>query len=129
MAATEILVLSGPDQGRVLAIEALPCVIGQSPSSHAVLKGPGVWDRHAEVSLGQDGRFRIRVLGDATGARSDVRETEWALKNGESFSLGGVHLRFGLASGVQRSPKPTEFMAWAALLAVVILQGWLLFRA
>jgi hypothetical protein len=129
MAATEILVLSGPDQGRVLAIEALPCVIGRCPSSHAVLNGPGVWDRHAEISLGQDGRFRIHMLGDATGARSEVRETEWALKNGESFSLGGVRLRFALASGVQRSPKPMEFTAWAALLAVVILQGWLLLRA
>ncbi|MEI6341264.1 MAG: FHA domain-containing protein [Verrucomicrobiota bacterium] len=129
MAAAEINVLSGPDQGRVLAIEPLPCVIGRSPSSHVVLNGPGVWDQHAEVSLGQDGRLRIHMLGDATGARSEVRESAWALKTGESFSLGGVHLRFGLASGVQRSPKPMEFMAWAALLAVAIFQGWLLFRA
>jgi len=125
----ELHVQSGPDQGKVLRLDVLPGVIGRGPSSHAVLQGPGVWDRHAEITLGQDGRFHVRMLGDATGSRAAGHEGSWLLRNGEPFHLGGVRLCFGLGPGRQRPQRPSEILAWVVLALVVTVEAWLAFRS
>ncbi len=124
----ELLVQSGPDQGKVLRIDVLPGIVGRGSSSQAVLQGPGVWDRHAEITLGEDGRFHIRMLGDATGYRASVHEASWMLRNGEPFHLGGVRLCPGLAPGRQRPQRPAEILAWLVFAVVLVVETWLALR-
>lgn len=124
----ELQVQSGPDQGKILKIVSVPCVIGRAPSNPVVVQGPGVWDRHAEVTLSQDGRCQIRMLGDATGSRASAHEASWGLRVGESFHLGGVRLCLGLAPGRQRPQRPAEIIAWVAFAVVVAVEAWLALR-
>ena len=125
----ELHVQSGPDQGKVLRVASSPAVIGRNPANAAVLEGPGIWDRHAEVSLSEDGRFHIRMLGDATGSRASRHEASWMLRNGEPFHLGGVRLCFGLGPGRQRPQRPSEILAWVVLALVLTVEAWLALRS
>lgn len=124
----ELLIQSGPDQGKLLKASSIPCVIGRSAANAVVLQGPGVWDHHAEITLGQDGRFHIRMLGDATGYRTSGHEASWMLRNGEPFHLGGVRLCLGLSPGRQRPQRPAEILAWLVFAFVLIVEAWLALR-
>ena len=118
-------VQSGPDSGKVLRSSSLPFTVGRSPANGACLQGPGVWDRHAEVTRGEDGRCHLRVLGEASATRDGETSQAWGLRNGESFLLGGVRLRFVVASAPQRSLRAWEWAGWFGVAFVVAVEAWL----
>lgn len=125
----EFFVQSGPDEGKVLRVGSPPATLGRSSANSLALNGPGVWDRHAEIGVGPDRRFQIQMLGDANGTRGDVPCRSWSLRNGESFQLGGVRVRFSIASVPQRSLSVVEAMGWLGLGLLLVLEAWLAARS
>lgn len=123
----ELHIQSGPDAGKILRPPSLPFTVGRAPANGVCLSGPGIWDRHAEVTRGQDGRCHLRVLGEALATHSDKPCEEWGLRNGESFMLGGVRLCFVVGSVPQRSLKAWEWAGWLGVAVVVAVEGWLAF--
>ena len=120
----EFVVLSGPDQGKNHRPTTLPFCIGRASGNGMQLHGPGVWDRHAEVSIAA-GRCKIRIMGEASGSSDGVPRAEWTLRNGECLMLGGVGLRFGIASAPRLSSRPWEWMAWTCIVATLLAEAWL----
>lgn len=120
----EFVVQSGPQQGQVVRAGSFPFCMGRSRDAHVRIEGPGIWDRHAEVSI-QDGRCFLQVVGDATASCDGVASSGWSLRNGESFLLGGVRLRFLVSAAAQRSLKPLEWMGWIALGLVLLVEAWI----
>lgn len=120
----EFVIESGPDNGKVLTCPRLPCAVGRSRTVDVRLEGPGIWERHAEVTT-EDGRCFLRVVGHATACRDGVACHGWSLRNGESFMLGGVRLRFAISAAPHGSLRPLEWAAWTAVGWVVVVEAWL----
>jgi DNA-binding NtrC family response regulator len=61
-----LTVVEGLDQGRTVAVEGRPVVIGKDPACDLVLRDPSVSRRHAVISAGADG-FQLEDLGSTNG--------------------------------------------------------------
>lgn len=100
--------------------------IGRDPSNGWVLSSPGVWGRHAEIRLGQDGRLTIRSVGDAVVSLNGVPIDESPLRWGDSVALGSTVARFHLAAPVQRGLQSWERTLWVVLGLCLASQAMLL---
>lgn len=124
----ELRILSGARRGESVQIEA-PVLIGRHSSAGLSMSEPGVWDRHAEIRRGEDGRLRIRAIGEGGVSIESIPVQEAVLKSGDRISLGSLVVEFRLATAVQRGLVCPERLVWTLLVGAAFLQalfvGWL----
>ncbi|MBI2897753.1 MAG: sigma 54-dependent Fis family transcriptional regulator [Deltaproteobacteria bacterium] len=87
-------VVAGPDKGKELTIEALPCHIGTHEDNDLQLSDPTVSAHHAAVDLGMPHGFRIRDLGSTNGIVIDrYRVYDAVLAPGMLIRLGATEIK------------------------------------
>ena len=118
----ELRVVSGQGRGRSALVTSFPFLIGRSSQAGLSLSDPGIWERHAVVAQGTDGRFLLRVEPGATASVAGKPVTEHPLKNGDLIDCGGARLAFWIAASPQRSHRPREIAVWAGLAGVLLLE-------
>ncbi|HEX8791367.1 MAG TPA: FHA domain-containing protein, partial [Polyangiaceae bacterium] len=62
-----LLVLTGPNAGRVAAVEPHGIVVGRGEEADLAVDDPAVSSRHARVAVGPDGGFHIQDLDSTNG--------------------------------------------------------------
>jgi two-component system, NtrC family, response regulator GlrR len=98
-----LVVLSGPDQGRVFALNRGQVVIGAQTPADVVLSDSSVSRFHCELTLGQ--APVVRDLGSRNGTFLDgVRVVEAVLHPQAVLELGHSKLRFEYATGEVHIP-------------------------
>lgn len=124
----ELRILSGARQGESVRVEA-PVLIGRHSSAGLSMPEPGVWERHAEILRGDDGRLQVRAIGEGGVSIESKPVREAILKSGDRISLGSLVLEFRLATVGQRGLECPERLVWGLLFGAGLLQallvGWL----
>ncbi len=98
----QVRVVTGPQQGRVLQLEAEPLTFGTGPDNALVLRDPGVAEYHAALLILPTG-YELRDNTDGGGLSVNDRPVPRAvLAPGDTFSLGASQLRFEVVT----DPRP-----------------------
>jgi serine protease Do len=96
--------LTGPDEGRIVALAQLPVTIGSEDGLEVVI--PGIAARHASIDRGRNGDVVLRDGGSEMGTfLAGHRVREAVLRDGDIVELGhgGPRVRFRR----QLSPRDT----------------------
>ncbi|HEX6812931.1 MAG TPA: trypsin-like peptidase domain-containing protein [Planctomycetota bacterium] len=108
----QLLHLSGADRGRTLTYEARVVRIGAAPGCEAVIRSPGVADRHAQIEFVQEEcKFHLRRLdGQVFVNGAEVEEV--ILQDGDriEFGPGGPMARFRIYVPLGAVCKPVHRM-------------------
>jgi pSer/pThr/pTyr-binding forkhead associated (FHA) protein len=131
-----LLVVSGPDAGKVFPIGAGRTVIGRAEDATIQLAHPSVSRHHAEVVVLPDGRLELVDSGSSNGlvlnGKTIRREI---LEGGDLFELGDVRVRVlepgapvpQLApvegSSTATTERPRAWLPALAFAAVVVIGG------
>ncbi len=85
-------------------VQAVPFSIGRESESDFQLEEPGVWERHASISLDKDRRPVISIREDANCLLNEefIHGTR-VIKPGDILKVGEVNLRFDLSPCLQKS--------------------------
>ncbi|MBT5927571.1 MAG: FHA domain-containing protein [Verrucomicrobia bacterium] len=85
-------------------VQALPFSIGRETSADFQIEGSGIWERHAAIQLGDDGRYVVSIREEATCLlNGEVIHESRALKPGDILKIGEISLRFDLSACAQKS--------------------------
>lgn len=126
----QLQVLSGKQAGTNIHVEDFPFVIGRAADANARFSDAGVWDRHCQIHFLQSEGFQFAVQPDAALLVNGEQMERGLLRNGDLLELGSVRLRFWLARSRQKGLRFREGLTWAALAALFVVQGtiiwWLL---
>lgn len=124
----ELRILSGNRSGEITGFSGKTVAIGRrvAPGSGLAIDGAGVWDRHAEISLGADRRFYIRALDDGIVSLRQVPVRESPLRSGDRIELGSLLLEFRLAPARQAGLRLHEAIVWGLVVLMTALQAFLL---
>jgi len=105
-AASQLVVVEGPDAGRAATISARGVIVGTDPECGLVLSDERVSRRHLEVTPVEEGGFRARDLGSTNGTLHEgsllVEARLWA---GATLKLGRSFVR------IQPRPEPLDVPA------------------
>lgn len=121
-----LVFLTGPHQGRRLAVQKGDLVIGHNADCHVQLHGPAVASRHAILEQRPDGFF-IKAI-DPAGALSvnGVETREERLKHGDEIDIAGERLLFQLFEGdggpQKRRSGKFHGLTFVAVTAILLLQ-------
>lgn len=121
--------LSGSNRGKHLGVAAYPAVLGRGKHAQVVLEEPGVWERHATLSLDAAGAFWIRAESQAMVVVNGVSMPEVELRSGDILDLGSASLRFGFGPTRQRSFRVREWSTWIAVALLCLGQIALVYLA
>ncbi len=128
----QLRLLSGSQAGFSWETRRFPVRIGRAPDADLQLEEPGVWSRHARLSLQPGAGFVLGAESAAAVLVNGEPVTEARLRNGDTIELGAVKLRFWLTPTEQRNQRLREWLAWAGIALVslgqVALVYWLLRR-
>lgn len=95
-----LCVLSGPQRGRVFAIDKPRCSAGRSIINDIVLDDPEVAGTHFDIIASPDG-YRVRALDAGHGIHiGELRICEAYLQDRTEFRAGATRLRFELLEQV-----------------------------
>ncbi len=100
-----LTMLTGPNAGRVVAIDAAGATIGRAADASLVVEDAGVSRRHARVAPTSDGGFYVEDLGSTNGTFVGSRRVGVSLlRGGETIQLGPqLRIRFGLVDVAEES--------------------------
>lgn len=125
----QLMVVSDGQERHDLLPESFPVLIGREKKCGVRLRGTGVWDRHASIDLRGGGGFVLRPEGEAsTLLNGEALESGRRLRNGDVITVGSVKLQFWLGRPRQRALEGRELLFWLLLLAVLLVQAWLILR-
>lgn len=97
-----VVVVVGPQMGRVIDIPVGRAFLGRAPTNDIVLAADGVSRRHASLER-ERGGVRLRDLGSTNGVFvGGVRADDRVLKHGDIATIGAVSLRFVEAGSLER---------------------------
>lgn len=129
-----LLIVSGPDAGKVFPLGAGRTVLGRAEDATIQLAHPSVSRHHAEVVVLPDGRLELVDAGSSNGLvlNGKVIRRE-ILEGGDLFELGDVRVRVlepgapvpQLASAVAEGAeeKPRAWLPAVVFVAVVAIGG------
>jgi serine/threonine-protein kinase len=102
--ASKLIVLAGPDEGRVFQLGAEPFLLGRSRASGGHLTDPHVSRVHCQVAL-EGGQYILTDNESASGTFVNGKEVEkHTLQSGDLVRIGNTHLQFSTEAAV---PAPT----------------------
>jgi pSer/pThr/pTyr-binding forkhead associated (FHA) protein len=98
LARATLLQLTGPDAGRVFALDAESSILGRDPTADLQIAHSTVSRHHARVWRAEDGRYFVEDLGSANGTAISARcIARSELKPNDRLQLGPhIELRFVL---------------------------------
>jgi predicted component of type VI protein secretion system len=123
----QLQILSGRRAGAKFDGSSLPITIGRSKQSNVSLEEPGVWPSHCKIHWREEGLF-LEVEPGALASVNGVPAPAAPLRNGDTITLGGVTLRFGLSPIQQSSAALREWLTWLALGALCLCQVAIIYR-
>ena len=92
---TKLLIISGPLQGKEFVVNREIFSIGSGKQNDLTLDDSTISKRHCEVTVDEDGRYRIRDLDSTNGTFvQGVRVTTAFLHPGAEFQIGKTHIIF-----------------------------------
>jgi diguanylate cyclase (GGDEF)-like protein len=84
-----LLVLTGPEAGRVVVLQPAGLIIGRDDTCGLQIDDLAVSRRHARLAAGPDGSFYVEDLGSTNGTFVGTRRVSWSpLAPGDSLRLG-----------------------------------------
>jgi two-component system cell cycle response regulator len=100
-----LIVLSGPDAGRIVVVGEAGLVVGRDETAALVADDPAVSRRHARIAAGPRGGYYVQDLGSTNGTFVAGRRVAWApLGSGDTVRLGpDFRLRFAITDESERS--------------------------
>jgi len=108
------------------SIQSFPCVIGRAAGCGVRLEDPGVWDQHAVLRHDDDLGFSLIASGGGTLTMNGEAVREGQLKNGDTFEVGAVAIRFWMSPTRPRSPRSGDIIFWSIVALVVVLMTTLM---
>lgn len=124
----QLKLLSGSQAGAVRKVDRFPCTLGRAPGSGVQLEESGVWDRHLTIELDPLEGFLASLHPNALATINGEPFRRQKLRNGDLLELGAVKMQFWLDGAPQRGLRWRESVLWIGLLALVAVEGWLLWR-
>ena len=116
--AKKLIVLAGPDEGRVFPLGTEPSLFGRSRATEGYLTDPHVSRVHCQV-IPENDRYIVVDFDSGSGTFVNGREItdRHVLQSGDLIRIGATHMQF-VVEGDQASPpramkSPTE---WASAL-------------
>ena len=122
----QINILSGRSAGDVQVVRHFPFCIGRSEKNHWVFKDPGIWDRHLTLDFKKNEGILLKVEPGALADVNDQPQMATRLRPGDVISFGSVKIQFWLEAPRQRGLFLRELVVWSILVAVTLLQLWLI---
>ncbi len=103
-----LVVVGGPETGRLLTLNAGELVLGRSSEVSGHLPDPSISQRHAKV-IRHDGRYVLVDLGSTNGTFVNDRRVEGPtlLGHRDTIRLGQTSLKFLSGSGAERARDET----------------------
>lgn len=117
---------SGPDRGKRIEVKRFPARFGKGQGSEYRLTGPGVWDEHFELVLGEAGRAVLNVVGDGRVMVDEAPVRSVSLRDGLVLEVGGVRLQVLVVGRPQGELRVREGLFWILLAIVVGVEAWLI---
>jgi pSer/pThr/pTyr-binding forkhead associated (FHA) protein len=117
----ELRLLSGNRKGECISARP-PLVVGRSPTSGLCLPEPGVWESHAIIECGSDGRLHLKAAGGGLVSVDSKPVRDIVLRSGDRIELGSVTLEFRLSPSNQPGLNGPERMLWSLLAGAALLQ-------
>lgn len=125
----QLHILSGRQAGGEIVVRHFPFVIGRGAADLSMDDG-GVWDRHLEIDFTRGEGVTFAARGEAGVIINGAAAASGLLRNGDLVELGAASFRVWLTRTRQRGLRWRESVIWAALLALFVVQGllvwWLL---
>ena len=124
----QLNILSGEYQQQFVKSNTFPIRIGRGENCQLQLVDTGIWENHLELNLNEKHHFTIRTASDATAmVNGKPLEGVQLLRNGDLIEIGLVKIQFWLGTVEQKNLRIREATAWALLLAVTLVEIYLLF--
>ena len=101
-------------------IESFPCLIGRAADCGVRLDEAGVWDRHASLAQEEDLGFCLTAAGDGSLTINGEPARAGRLKNGDTFELGAVAIRFWMSPTRPKSHRSGDIIFWSIIGLVVV---------
>ena len=114
--------LTGKKAGTSWVARRFPVRVGRSSTNDLPLAEEGVWDDHFEVSFQPHEGFVLSTSAAALTAVNGVPVREAVLRNGDVLTVGGLRMQFWLAQTRQMGLGWREWVTWAGIAAVSLLQ-------
>ena len=118
----QIKVLSGKMAGTSTVARRFPFHVGRSADSDLRMEEPGVWENHLEIQFEPENGFTATPLGDALITVNGQGVQRKRVCNGDRIELGGAVLQCWLGETTQRGLRLREWIAWATILLVTLLE-------
>lgn len=104
-------------------VQAVPFSIGRETTADLQIKGSGIWERHAAIRLGKDGRYVVSIHEEASCLlNGDVIHDTNPLKPGDILKIGEISLRFDLSACTQKSSIIQEALVYVLTGAFIFSQ-------
>ena len=104
-------------------VQAIPFSIGREAAADCQIEGPGIWERHAAIQLGSDGRYVVFIREEASCLlNGEVIHASKTLKPGDILKIGEISLRFDLSACAQKSAFIQESLVYVLTGAFIISQ-------
>ena len=123
----QLRVLNGSRAGTAQIASRFPCTIGRASGDDLQLVEAGVWENHLQLNLKVPDGFRLSRLGEGRASVNGSDFDELLLRNGDVIELGAVKVQFWLGEVEQSDNRARETLVWIGLVALVLLEGALMF--
>lgn len=119
----QLQILSGKQAGNRWIARRFPVRVGRDAGNDLKLEEDGVWDRHCEVAFDRKKGFVLTAQPKALlTVNSEPMAEPYVLRNGDSLTVGSVHLRFWLGDPKPRSSRVREALVWTLIAAICLSQ-------
>ena len=115
-------VLTGKKAGASWVARRFPVRVGRAADSDLQLAEEGVWEDHFQVRFASGEGFILAAHAEARTAVNGQAVQEITLHNGDIVTLGAMRLQFWLAPTRQRGLEWREWLTWAGIALVALLQ-------
>jgi hypothetical protein len=110
-----------------IPLDCFPFVIGRT-SDHLVVRGGGVWERHAVIDQGSFGELNLTCRAETTVQSNGVTLRQLRLKLGDTFQIGSERFRLELAPVSQRPGRRWEVAVGLLGTVILLTELWLAFN-